>query len=271
MKSEKVVNILMYFLLIVLSILICIPLFYLVRLSTIKTYIVAITDYFAPINLWNYITLLTGGFFPRWMLNSIIISTSVTILNVLIVSAAGYALSQKPPFSNNLFALTLLSMSIPGFIRLVPLYILFAKMNLTNTYFGIIFAMLGTPFSVFLMRQFFISIPIDYRESALLDGCSEWNIITKIYLPIAKPALIVVALTEFINSWNEFTIPLVMVSTSEMATVPLGIATYITGLMGVDWGIASAASVIGSLPTIILFIMLSEHYMRGLVTLALKR
>jgi len=268
-KISKV-NLLIYFVFVFICVILTIPFIYFLRLSTCFSITATVVDWFAPLTLNNYVTLLTNTPFPRWMLNSFIVSITVTVLNVFISALAGYYLAYEYKGSKLIMTLTLLTMALPKFFMYVPIYILFSYTNILNTYFSLILPLLANPFSVFLMRQFFLTIPKEYRESAILDGCNHWDIVNKIYVPLAKPAMIMVAVTEFSSSWMEFQLPLLMITSVDMKTVTLGVADYAYGFMEyVNWGILAAGSIFSIIPIVVIFLLFNEAFIRG-VSLGIK-
>lgn len=203
------------------------------------------------------------------MLNSVIISSTVTLDNVLIASMAGYVLARQRLMGSNLvFLLVLASQMVPYQLTLIPVYILIRNLQLLNTHLGIILPLVGSgiigAFGIFVMRQYILTIPIEYEESARIDGCSTFGVFFRVILPLCKPALVVVAVTSFIESWNNFIIPLVMVTRSPMKTVTLGIADFSLATLNVNWGATMAASLLGLIPSLVIFLLLSRYLLHGL-------
>lgn len=218
----------------------------------------------APITLDNFKTLLFNTLFPRWMVNSAIISITVAITNTLFASMAGYALARgKFKGSGLLLTLTVFSMGIPYHLTIVFNFLLMYKLHLTNTFLSVIFPLAVDPFAIFLARQFILTIPPSYDEAARLDGCGELGVIFKIILPMSKPLLLILFVTEFMNAWNNFIIPLVMISKSDMKTVTVGIADFSYATLNVNWGVIMAGSLLGSVPTIALFALLSKRFIKS--------
>jgi len=202
--------------------------------------------------------------FPTWLMNSFIVALSVTTVNILVAAAAGYSLAYRFPGSKSIMNFTLLALALPYFMTIVPIYIMFAGLKLLDTYLALILPWVGHPFAIFLMRQFFVGVPKDMREAAILDGCSEWQVLTRIYMPIAKAAVVMVAVTEFVTSWNEFLIPLLMVTTGPMKTVILGIGEWTSrGAGGASYGMIFAACVVATIPAMVLFAMFSKSFLEG--------
>jgi multiple sugar transport system permease protein len=228
----------------------------------------------------NYLTVLTSQKidFPLFTRNTLIIAV-LTVLGTTISSAIvayGFA---KINFKGRgvLFALMLATMMIPFPVTMVSLFTLFRWMG-DNTPIQMLgtFRPLWVPawfasaFNVFLLRQFFIGIPNELSESARLDGCSEWQIFSRIVLPLARPALTVVALFTFMGAWNDFLGPLVYLQYPEQYTLALGLQTYQSQQGGTEWNFLMAASVMILMPVIILFFLAQKTFIEGIATTGSK-
>jgi ABC-type glycerol-3-phosphate transport system permease component len=138
-----------------------------------------------------------------------------------------------------------------------------SELNLVDTYIGLILPLAANAFGIFVMRQFMLSIPTEYEEAAAIDGASRIRTFFTIILPLAKPALLVVAVTIFVETWNNFIFPLVMVTRNEMKTVTVGLADFSYATLNVNWGLTMAGSLLGALPAVILFVILNRTFMQG--------
>lgn len=207
----------------------------------------------------------------RWILNSLIVATTVMVSNVVFASMAGYAFS-KLRFKGRgvLFAILLVSMMIPYQVTQVPLYILMVNIfELQNTYSALILPGLVTVYNIFLAKQFMSSIPTEILECAKIEGCSQFQIYLRIILPLSKTVLAVMAILTFMDSWNTFFWPLLVTNTMEMQTIQVGLknfrfanTTYIAPMM--------AGATISALPMFILFFSLQKYFLQGVTVGAVK-
>lgn len=248
-----------------LVVLVIIPFLWALRVSLEPTFSTAVSIIPKRISLVNYGQLLFYSQFPRWILNSLIFAGAVTLLNVLLDSMAGYVLArQNMPGSKLMFLAVLGLLMVPSQITLVPLYLMLSKLNLVDTYTGLILPLAANAFGIFVMKQFIQSIPRDYDEAAMIDGASKFRLFLWVILPLARPALLVVAVTMFMETWNNFIFPLVMITNNQMKTVTLGLADFTYATLNVNWGVTMAGSLLGALPAILLFVVLNRYFMEGL-------
>lgn len=167
-----------------------------------------------------------------------------------------------------MFALCLSTMMLPGQVTMIPLYMLFSAIGWVDTLWPLIVpSFFGTPFYIFLLRQFFLTIPREYDEAALLDGASRLRIYWSIILPLARPALITVALFTFIGTWNDFFTPLIYINSPEHATLTLGLnmlKSQIVGTGMTQWHLLMAAAVMVMVPNILLFMIAQRYLVKGI-------
>ncbi|TCZ75607.1 carbohydrate ABC transporter permease [Paenibacillus albiflavus] len=207
----------------------------------------------------------------KWILNSLIVASSVTVSNVLFASLAGYAFS-KLRFKGRgvLFAVLLVSMMIPYQVTQVPLYILIVNtFDMQNTYGALIVPGIVTVYNIFLSKQFMSSIPNEVLECAKIEGCNQFQIYWKIILPLSKTVLAVMAILTFMDSWNTFFWPLLVTNTMDMQTIQVGLknfrfanTTFIAPMM--------AGATISALPMFILFFSLQKYFLEGVTVGAVK-
>jgi ABC-type glycerol-3-phosphate transport system permease component len=218
----------------------------------------------------NYHKLVSDHPFTRWMFNSFLVASVVTVVKVVIDSMAGYAFA-KMRFAGRdaLFLLVLMTLMIPFSATLIPLYIIVRKMHMTNSYWGLILPALASPIGIFMMRQFIESLPSDLENAARLDGCTEFQIYRKVILPLIKPGLVVLGVFTFMNQWTSYLWPLVVNTKPDMMTLTVGIQS-LRSLFTVDWGILSAGAVLSMLPLVIVFIFLQRFFIAGSIAGALK-
>ena len=230
--------------------------------STFTTSVPIVPD---VLSLENYRNLLLNTRFPRWVLNSFIFAGVVTVSNVLLDAMAGYVLARgRLPGSRFIFLGVLALLMVPHQITLIPLYLLMSELNLVDTYVGLILPLAANAFGIFVMRQYVLSIPLEYEEAATIDGASRWRIFFTVILPLARPGVMVVAVTVFMETWNNFIFPLVMVSSNEMKTVTLGLADFSYATLNVNWGMTMAGSLLGAVPAIALFVVLNRYFMKSM-------
>jgi multiple sugar transport system permease protein len=206
----------------------------------------------------------------RWFFNSIFISTSVTLLVLVVDSLAAYALARLDlPGKKTAFALIVATMMVPGQILLVPVYLILNWLHWIDTPLALIIPAGAGAFGVFLLRQFFLAIPKELEEAAIIDGCSKWRIYWHIILPLSKPALATLGIFTFIGSWNDFMGPLVFLDSLDKYTLPVGVALFQTRYYA-EYGITLAACVICTLPVVIIFILFQKHIIEGIALTGLK-
>lgn len=208
--------------------------------------------------------------FGQWLFNSVFITIIQTITNVFFASLAGFAFARLDfPGKNILFSILLGSLMIPGIILLVPKFIILNEFRLINTYAGLTLPGLVTVVNIFLMKQFFETIPKDLEEAALIDGCSYFRIFWQIFLPVSKPALAAVAIYTFQGSWNEFMWPVIVTTTREMFTLPVGMA-FLKNEFSVQWPLLMAGTILISLPTLAIFLFFQKYFVQGVASAGLK-
>ncbi|HLO88926.1 MAG TPA: carbohydrate ABC transporter permease [Nostocaceae cyanobacterium] len=201
--------------------------------------------------------------FSRWLLNSLIIAVSVTALNLLFNSMAGYALARLQFVGKNFwFFLILAILAVPAQITLIPTFLILKAIGWLNTYQGMIVpSMVNTTF-IFMMRQFFVNFPKELEEAAKIDGLDTWGIFQYIILPLAKPALAAQAVFVFMGSWNNFLLPLVILFDPEMFTLPLGLNTF-KGQYISYWNYIMAASMVFTLPALGIYAFFNRYLIQG--------
>lgn len=206
----------------------------------------------------------------RWTFNSFAIAAGEMILVCVTAAMAGYVLAKKEfPGRKVIFTLFVAAMALPKQVILVPLFTMLADMQWIDTYRGLILPAVGWPFGVFLIKQFAQTIPKDLLEAAKIDGCSEGRMFVTIVLPLLKPALGALAIFTFINGWNEYFSQLIMTRSTEMMTLPLGIAT-LRGEYTADFGVIMAGALLASIPMITIFILFQKSFTQGLTMGAVK-
>jgi ABC-type glycerol-3-phosphate transport system permease component len=217
----------------------------------------------------NYAAVTTIFPFWRYVGNTLIITFSVTLATLLSCSLVAYGFARVRFRGRNLlFALCLSTMMLPGQVTMIPLYVMFARVGWVDTFLPLIVpSLFGTPFYIFLLRQFFMTIPREYDEAALLDGAGHLRIYWSIVLPLARPALATVALFSFVGAWNDFFGPLIYINSPENATLTLGLnmlKAQIAGTGIVEWQVLMAGALLVMLPNVVVFLLAQRHFVKGL-------
>jgi len=218
----------------------------------------------------NYSQVLKVAPFSRYMINSIIVSGIITILTLLTGSLAAYAFARLEFWGRDLlFMIYLGTMMIPGQVTMIPNFILIKLLGWTDTYTGLILPSVFTALGVFLLRQFFMTIPKEYEEAAKIDGASRFYIYLYIILPLAIPALSTLAVFTFVFQWNNLMWPLVVINKEAMKTLTLGLASF-QGMHSTNWSLLMAAATIGIIPSFIIFILGQKYLIKGITLSGLK-
>jgi len=208
--------------------------------------------------------------FLKYYSNTIIFAGGVTIISLLFDTMAGYAFARLNFKGKNiLFAMILATLMIPFQVIMIPLFYQVYKLNLINTYIGMILPRATNAFGIFMMRQFFISLPKGLEEAARIDRCSEFMIFRKIMLPLCKPAVISLGIFHFMYNWNDLLYPLIMTTNSDMRTLPAGLATFM-GTHVIEHNILMAGSVLSILPIFIAYCFAQKYFVQGIAMTGLK-
>lgn len=220
--------------------------------------------------LWSYQAGL-----PTYLGNSFGTAFLTIGFTLLLTVPAGYALARFPiPGKEILFVFLLLALIIPYQALLTPMFLMFAQLKLTNTLVGlaIVHTVIQFPFSLYIMRNSFETVPRELEEAALTDGANSWQILVSVFIPAVVPAIVTVALFAFVTSWNEFLGALVMMSKGSTFTLPviLAAARTETSLGGTDWGMLQAGITISMIPCIAFYLLLQKYYVSGFTSGALK-
>ena len=221
----------------------------------------------------NFIAAFEAAPFGTYYLNSFIVALVTTVVTVLVASMAGYAMARLPYRGRNVVIAGMLSTTmVPFQVLLIPFFITMTALHLVNTLPGLILAYLAIflPFAVFMFRAYFLDLPREIEESARIDGCSWFGVYWRIAMPVARPAIAAVGIYTFIESWNEFFIALIMTSTDNMHTLPVGLALFMNQSAGIDWGQLMASSVAASVPAIAVFMIMQRQIIAGLTGGAVK-
>lgn len=218
----------------------------------------------------NYIQVWKTVPFENYIINSFVVAIISVFLNLLLSSLAAYPLARlKFKGKNFIFYLILSTMMIPFQVIMIPIFVICLKLHLTNTYLGLILPMSVSAFGIFLLRQAYLSIPLELEEAAIIDGCSYFDIWWRIMLPLIKPALATLGIFVFVNSWSDFIWPLIILKDPFKYTLPVGLA-YLTGTFSANWRLIAAGSVISIIPIVIFFGFLQRYFISGATAGSLK-
>ncbi|MBO7743710.1 carbohydrate ABC transporter permease [Paenibacillus sp. MWE-103] len=222
--------------------------------------------------LWsNFPEALTFVPFGKYVTNTLTICIWAMVGTCASSALVAYGFARiQWPGRNALFIIMLSTMMLPSQVTMIPIFVIFKKIGWVGTFKPLIIpAFFGGAFFIFLLRQFFLTIPHELSEAAKIDGCSEFRTFWQIILPLAKPALATVALFTFINNWNDFMGPLIYLSDETKFTVSLGLQQFI-GQYGTRWGMLMAASTVATLPIIVLFFFAQRTFIQGISTTGIK-
>lgn len=222
--------------------------------------------------LASYVQLFTEQPFLTWLGNSLAVSALVTLTGVALASTAGYAFSRFRFVGRKATMLAILTTQMfPATMLLLPLYILIARLGLVDTWLGLMVFYTATalPFCVWQMKGFYDTIPPALEEAARIDGCSRAGAFRHVVLPLAAPGLVITALFSFMTAWSEYIVAAQVMQNEEMFTLPLGIKSFQASLSS-QWGLYAAASILVSLPVIVVFLALSRYLVNGLTLGSVK-
>ena len=224
-----------------------------------------------PLRWQNYPEALSYFPFLRQLRNTLIIALSSTGLTLISSTLVAFSFSRLRWVGRDLcFFLMLATMMLPYQVTMIPLFIIYRSLNWVNSFLPLIIPhAFGVPFFIFLLRQFFLSIPKDLDDAATIDGCLEVGILRHIILPLAKPALTTVALFQFLGSWNDFLGPLIYLNDPDKYTLPLGIQVF-ASTSGVQWGWMMAATTVLTVPVVVLFFFTQRTFIQGISVTGMK-
>ncbi|MEO8288256.1 MAG: carbohydrate ABC transporter permease [Chloroflexota bacterium] len=214
--------------------------------------------------VWNTLADANGNsYFPRWVLNSLFLATTVTIAQLFFCSIAGFAFARLNfPAKRFIFGAMLSTLMIPGMVLMIPQYQILDPMHLVNTYGAIIIPNLASAAMIFFLTQFFRTVPKELDEAAYIDGASIWTTYWRVILPLAKPALITMTLLSFQGVWNNFLGPLVLLNTPDMFSLTVGLS-FLKSQYGTSYNVVLAGSMFSTLPVVLLFIFFSRYYVQA--------
>lgn len=221
---------------------------------------------------FTHLITMNDGLFWRQLFNSLAISLATTVIGVGLACTAAYAFSRfRFPGREAGLASLLITQMFPGVVMAIPLYILLDKIGMLNSLTGLVlvYSTSSIPFSVWMLKGYFDTIPKDLEEAAVMDGASQWVIFTKIILPLAQPAIVVTALFSFMTAWNEFILAATFLSDDTQFTLPVVLQRFV-GDYSTQWGYFAAGAIIVSLPVVALFFKLQKYLVGGLTAGGVK-
>jgi N-acetylglucosamine transport system permease protein len=222
----------------------------------------------------NFLDAWTKANIGRYFINSVFV-TAVTMFFILLIgSMAAYALARFVFKGREILQTAFISgMMFPVFLGIVPLFLLLAKLNMLDNYFGLItvYVAYSLSFTIFVLTGFFKSLPHELAEAGMIDGCSQFTVFWRIMLPLAKPGLIAAGIFNFFGIWNEYPLALVIINTSDLRTLPLGIANLVMQQQyETNWGALFASLVIVMVPSLLVYLFFQRQITEGLTAGALK-
>jgi ABC-type glycerol-3-phosphate transport system permease component len=276
MKSKRVITlVILYLLALIICVVSVFPLLWSI-LTSLKTatdvYSMPIHIIPRPIVLENYISVLRDNDMMQMFLNTVIVAVMSTVVSTVVSVLASYGFSRfKFPGNKALFGSILFSRLLPQVTLLIPFYIILTRLSLMNTKGGLvlIYLIVDMPITIWMLKGYIDTLPHEIEEAARVDGCGYYGILFKIVVPILAPAISAVAMFAFILSWNQFLFPLVFTKDTASRTISVGLAFFIDNA-GVKWGPLMAASVLMSIPPIIVFSFAQKYIVRGLSEGAVK-
>jgi multiple sugar transport system permease protein len=215
--------------------------------------------------LGNFRTILFSDDFVRYLANTALVTVVLTAGQVTFGVLAAYAFARLEfPGRDRLFSVYLATLMVPNVVTLVPLYTMMRELHLSNTYWAIFLPyVLGVPYTIFLMRQYFMSLPSEIFAAARVDGCSEWRILTRILLPMGKPIIITATLIAFVFGWNNFLWPLVVTDSTSKQVLTVSIAA-LQSAFSEQWNLVLAASLVALVPLLVIFAIFQKHIVRSI-------
>ena len=218
----------------------------------------------------NFVTAWTESPFGRWLLNSAVVSVTCVISNLVLCSLAGYAFARlRFPGSKVVFLAILATLMVPFQVVMIPTLLIVKHLHLVDTLPALIVPNLVTPFGIYLLRQFFLTLPVELEEAALIDGAGRLRILGSILLPLMGPPLSTVAVLTFLSVWNDFLWPLVVTSSPDVMTVQLGLTTFQSAHF-TRWPELMAGTLISQLPVLVLFVVGQRFFVSSIASTGIK-
>lgn len=270
-KTKKITKkVLLYVVLIILALIWIVPMF-----TLIATAIKSKSDFYSGAGLFslpesiawdNFVNAVTKGRLLTYMKNDLIICLLKVPLGIFIEAMAAFALTRlNVKHRTGIFIFFLIGMMLPMQTALVPINVVFSKLGLMNSYFGLFYVYVGfgISFGILILRGFFNGIPKELDEAAYLDGCTKWQLFYKIILPVAKPAVATLIISDFLSTWNEYLLASVIINDNAKKTVPVGIMTFV-GEHGTDYGYLCAGVLLSVVPVLVVYLLFQRYFVEGM-------
>ena len=222
------------------------------------------------ISLSGYSGLFTGSDIVRWLANTAVVATVAVGSHLVLCSLAGYGFARlsfrgRTPS----FFVIVATIMVPIQLLMIPTFIMFSRLHVINTLTAVTIPWLASAFGIFLMRQFFLALPVELEDAARLDGCNRLQVFVRIVLPLAKPALATLAIFTLLGSWNDLIWPLIAISDDQWYTVQLGLANF-QGMRRTEWQLLMAGNVVATLPLLVGFVVAQRHFVATMTFSGLK-
>lgn len=274
MKKARLENLVVYLMLIGAATIIIFPIIY-VFFGSLKqpNELFAYPPRLLPKGLFpgNFVHAWGANPFGRFILNSLIVSTAITLGQITFSALAAYAFARLRFWGRDqLFMIFLATLMIPGHVTLIPAFLIVKKLGWIDTYAGLTVPFLATAFGTFLLRQFFLTIPQELEDAARIDGAGRLRFLAAILIPLSRPALGALAIWSFLGAWNQYLWPLVATNSTSMRTVQIGIAMFLLEEAGTSWGVVMAGAVLVILPTLLAFLVAQKQIVKGITMTGLK-
>lgn len=216
------------------------------------------------INIWYEVP------FAQYFLNSLLFATAVTVISLLFSSLAGYAFARLPFRGKNvLFILILATMMIPFQVTMLPLFLMINQLGLYNTFQGLVIPRAADAFGIFMMRQFFLTLPSDLEEAARIDGANEFTIFFRVMAPLCKPMFLTLGVFTFMGNWNDLLYPMLMTSSEKFRPIQAAIALF-SGKYGTDYNFVMTGLLLAAIPTILAYIFAQKYFVEGIAMTGMK-
>jgi multiple sugar transport system permease protein len=223
-----------------------------------------------PLTLENYVRVADTFPLARWVANSLVVAAISASVQVLTSAMAAYGFARlRFPGRDGLFLIYLATLMVPLQVTIVPLFVEMRLLGLVNTYPAVVLPTVASPFGVFLLRQAILSLPRELEEAAFIDGASHWVVFRRIILPLSRPALAAFGVFAFMASWNSFLWPLVVVSSVDLMTLPVGLSN-LHGRYETAWNLVMAGTTISVIPIMAVYVVAQRHLIRGVALSGLK-
>ena len=219
-----------------------------------------------PVDTTSFRGIFSKTNFPLWTVNSLFVAAVVTVGRVFLDSLAGYALARlRFGGRGAIMAMVIAVMAVPGVVLLIPKFLVLNQLGIYNSYTALILPVIADAAGVFIMRQFFVSVPVSVEEAARIDGASVFRTYWSVVLPMARPALITLTILSFQSSWNEFPGTLVAVQSPQYFTLPRGLADLVSGSLGQgsQYPLKLGAAMLATIPVAVIFVIFQRYFVRG--------